>query len=167
MQADVQLRELILIRALRMVLYTIATTASLLGLWGILANLAIPLMPDFGNSQWNFDGPFEKWNDMGIPEEPRQEPRIPWWAISFQTPCPYLDPLLAGPVGYGFYALCFGWGMGTILLLRFYFRSFTGRGFWPVFLFWLGWLIGLGGIVANVLLFVWIARDVARAGFIS
>jgi hypothetical protein len=150
-----------------MVLYATAAAVSLLGLWGILANLAIPLMPDYGKTQWNFFGPFEKWNDTGIPEEHRQEPRIPWWAISFQTPCPYLDPLLAGPVGDGFYALCFSWGLGTIILLRFYFRSFTARGFWPVILFWAGWLIGLGGIVAHVLVFVSIARDVARAGLTS
>jgi hypothetical protein len=137
------------------------------GIVGILANLAIPLMPDYGNTQWNFFGPFEAWNDTDISGERHRDLRIPWWAISSQTPCPYLDPLLAGPVGYGFYALCFSWGMGTIVLLRSYFRSFAERGFWPVFLFWAGWLIGLGGIVAHVVIFVSIAREAARAGLTS
>jgi hypothetical protein len=156
-----------MIKALRMVLYATAATAALLGLWGIVANLAIPLMPDYGNTEWNFFGSFEEGNNMGNPEEHSRELRIPWWAISFRTPCPYLDPLLAGPVGNGFYALCFSWGMGTMILLRLLLQSFTGRGFWPGFVFWTGWLIGLGGIVAHVLFFVSIAREAARAGLTS
>lgn len=147
-----------------MVLYATAATASLLGLWGILANLAIPLMPDYGNTQWNFFGPFEEWNDSGIPGASRHELRIPWWAISFQTPCPYLDPWLAGPVGYGFYALCLTWGLGTVMILRRHLRSNAGRAFWPGPLFSALWLSGLGAIIALVLFFVSVAQEAARAG---
>jgi hypothetical protein len=153
-----------MLRVFRATLYTIAALALLLGLWGILANLAMPLMPDYGKTGWNFFGPFEKWDASGPSAGHRHEIRIPWWAISFQTPCPYLDPYLAGPVGYGFYALCCTWGMGTILLLRSGLRSFAGRVFWPVFLFGAWWLIGLGGIVAHVMFFVSMARETHRAG---
>jgi hypothetical protein len=152
--------------ALRVALYVIAAATCLLGLWGVLANLAIPLMPDYGKTQWNFFGPFEHWNPH-VPLE-RERPLAyagpPWWAISFRTPCPYLDPWLAGPVGYGFYALCLTWGLGTLILLRAHLRSITGRAFWPVSLFGVWWLSGLGGILALVWFFVSIARAAARAG---
>src|SRR5262249_55218614 len=142
-------------RALRAVLYTIAALTFLLGLWGILANLAIPLMPDYGKTEWNFFGPFEKWDDTGTLGSHRHERRIPWWALSFQTPCPYLDPWLAGPVGYGFYALCCVWGMGTMILLRWYSRSVAGR---------VCCLIGFGGIAAYLAFFAAIAAEASRAG---
>lgn len=153
-----------MIKVLRTVLYVVAATATLLGLWGILANLAIPLMPDYGNTRWNFFGPFEAWNDTGTPGGHARELRIPWWAISFQTPCPYLDPVLAGPVGYGFYALCFSWGMGTIIMLRWNLRAGAGWPFWPALPFGALWLIGLTGIVAHAVFFASIARVVALAG---
>ena len=146
-----------------MVLLAIAATACLLGLWGAVANLAIPLMPDYGKRQWNFFGPFEQWNDAGTRAEPGRELRAPWWAISFQTPWSYLDPWLAGPVGLGFYALCFTWGMGTFLVLRSSLRTATGRVVWPVILFGIWWLIALGGIIAHVLFFASIAREAVPA----
>jgi hypothetical protein len=153
-----------MIAALRVTLYVIAAAACLLGLWGILANLAIPLMPDYGKTKWNFFGPFEVWDPSPPPAKDSNLAGHPWWAISFQTPCPYLNPWLAGPVGYGFYALCLTWGLGTVIMLRSHVRSMAGRAFWPVSLFCVWWLSGLGGIVALVLFFVSIAQDVARAG---
>src|SRR5262245_22816070 len=136
----------------------------LLGLWGILANLAIPLMPDYGKTQWNFFGPFEKWNDADASAGHRHELRIPWWALSFQTGCPYLDPLLAGPIGYGFYALCWTWVLGTMILLRWCAQSTGGPVFWPVFLFGVWWFFGLGSIIACVVFFASIVREASRAG---
>ncbi len=149
-------------KGVRAVLYTIAALASLLGLLGILTNAAVPLIYD--KMEWNFFEPFEKWDGSGEAELHHPKFRFPWWAISWQTPCPYLVPYLAGPVGYGFYALCFIWGMGTIVMLRSYLCSFAGRGFWPVCLFCTWWLMGLGGIVAHVSFFVSIASEAARAG---
>ncbi|MGH7169854.1 MAG: hypothetical protein ACRELG_06230 [Gemmataceae bacterium] len=151
-----------MVKGLRAALYTIAALASLLGLWGILTNAAVPLI--YGKQEWNFFEGFEKWDDSGASGHHHPEFRFPWWAISWQTPCPYLDPYLAGPVGYGFYALCFIWGMGTIIMLRSYLRSFAGRVFWSVCLFCTWWLMGLGGIVAQVIFFVSIAREAFRAG---
>ena len=88
--------------------------------------------------------------------------RLPWWAISLHTPCPYLDPLLAGSVGDVFYALCLIWGIGTVIMLRF--RSVAGKGYWLV----CGtcWLIGLAGIIGHLLVFAFIAIDAWRAGLI-
>lgn len=153
-----------MLSAWRMALYLIAAAACVLGLWGMLANLAIPLMPDYGKTEWNFFGPFERWGSQPPSEESAAKRAIPWWAISFQTPCPYLDPLLAGPVGNGFYALCLTWGLGAMILLRWRLRSVAGRGGWPVSLLCAWWLGGLGAIVAFVLFFVSIARETARAG---
>lgn len=148
----------------RVALYAIAAAACLLGLWGILANLAIPLMPDYGNTQWNFFGAFEEWNDTGAPSGHRDELRIPWWALSFQSGCPYLDPVLAGPIGYGFYSLCCIWGLGTILLVRSYERLPAGPGGWTLFLVGALWFIGLGGILVHLLFFAAIAIEARNAG---
>ncbi len=154
-------------KGLRAALYTIAALASLLGLWGVLTNAAFPLIYGliYGKIEWNFFEGFENpWDDSGASREHRPEIHDPWWAISWQPPCPYVTVYLAGPVGYGFYALCFIWGMGTIIMLRSYLRSCAGRVFWPVCLFCTWWLIGLGGIVAHVIFFVSIASAAARAG---
>ena len=156
-----------MIGAARAILYTIAVVAVVLGLWGIVANLAIPLMPHDENARWDFYGPFADWDPSKSPDMTQKPVRHPWWALSFQTACPYLDSWLAGPVGYGFYALCLSWGLGTILLLRSYMRTMSGGLFLPRFLFGAGWLIGLGGIVAHVMFFASIAREVARAGLTS
>jgi len=152
-----------MIKALRAALYSIATIAVLLGLWGILSNVALPLLFD-GKKEWNFFEPFEKWDPSGASEDHHPQLRFPWWAISWQTSCPYLDAYLAGPVGYGFYALCLTWGLGTILLLRSYWRSVASKVFWPVLLFGTWWLIGLGGIIAHVVFFASIAIEARRAG---
>jgi hypothetical protein len=112
-----------MITALRVALYVIAAVACLLGLWGMLSNLALHLMPDHAKPSWDFFGPFERWNPSPSSRtEPDPDP-IPWWAISLRTPWPYLDPWLVGPVGYGFYALCLTWGLGTVILLRSHLRS--------------------------------------------
>jgi hypothetical protein len=153
-----------MIAALRVVLYAIAAVACLLGLWGILANLAIPLMPDYGKTQWNFFGPFDRW-DPSFPHGRASNPAgPPWWALSFQTSCPYLDPWLAGPVGYAFYTLCLTWGLGTAILLRSHLQSAANRAFWQTSLFFAWWLSALGGIVALVWFFVSVAQEAARAG---
>jgi hypothetical protein len=139
-----------MMRALRAGLYLIALLAALLGLWGIISNFAISWMPA------------EEMVPASSSKPDLYEPlHVPWWAISLQTQCPYLDPWLGGPVGYGFYGLCLAWGLGTVILLRWYARSGTGRVFWPVILFWLG---GLVGIVGHVAFFASIAREAARAG---
>jgi hypothetical protein len=151
-----------MIKALRSVLYTIAATALLLGLWGILSNAALPLT--YGKRDWNFFEQFEKWDDRGGAGEHHRKSDFPWWAISWQTPYPYLDPYLAGPVGYGFYAFCLTWGMGTMIMLRSYLRPVAGRVFWPAVLFCTWWLIGLGGIIAHVVFFACIAIEAKRAG---
>ena len=147
-----------MVKGLRAVLYTIAAAALLLGLWGALSNAAVPLI--YGQREWDFFQPFEKWGW----EAHQPQFRFPWWAISWQTPCPYLDPYLAGPVGYGFYALCAGWGLGTLLMLRGYARADAGQGGWAAFLFGAWWLIGLGGIIAHVAFFASIAAEAKSAG---
>jgi hypothetical protein len=153
-----------MITALRAGLHAIAAAACLLGLWGILANLAIPLMPDYGMAQWDFFEPYERWDPSAPLGGGHGQPRPPWWALSFQTPCPYLDPWLAGPVGYVFYALCLTWGLGTVILLRSRLRSVAGRAFWPESVFCALWLGGLGGIIALVGFFVSVAQGAARVG---
>jgi hypothetical protein len=153
-----------MITALRVGLSAIAAAACLLGLWGILSNLTLPLMPDHGKARWNFFGPFERWDPSLPPGRDPDPDRPPWWAISLQTPCPYLNPWLMGPVGYGFYALCLTWGLGTAILLRSHLRALAGRAFWPVSLFGAWWLSGLGDIVALVWFFVSVAQEAARAG---
>ncbi len=94
-----------MITALRAGLHATAAAACLLGLWGILANLAIPLMPDFGKTEWNFFGPFEDWNPSDRPERdpdrgrprggrspssPHARTSIPCWrarSAMASTPC--------------------------------------------------------------------------------
>jgi hypothetical protein len=151
-----------MIKGLRVGLYSIATLAFLLGLWGILSNVAVPLV--YGKQKWDFFGPFEEWDASLASGEGHPKFRFPWWAISWQTPCPYVTGYLAGPVGYGFYALCLIWGMGTMLLLRSHLRSVASQVFWPVFLLCTWWLIGLGGIIAHVVFFASIAIEARRAG---
>jgi len=151
-----------MIKGLRAALYTIAALAFLLGLWGILSNAALPLI--YGKQEWNFFASFESWNGSGASEEHHPESDFPWWAISWRIPCPYVTIALAGSVGYGFYALCLTWGMGTMIMLRWYLPSVAGRAFWPVFWFCTGWLMGLGGIIAHVLFFASIAIAARRAG---
>ncbi len=72
--------------------------------------------------------------------------------------------MLAGPVGYGFYALCLTWGVGTVLMLRSHLRPIAGRAFWPSSLFCAWWLSGLGGIVALVW---WFENEKVRGTFPS
>jgi hypothetical protein len=152
-----------MVAALRAVLYAIAAVACLLGLWGIAANLAVPLMPHYGQAKWDFYGPFADWDPRAAFGKEKGVVH-PWWALSFHTPCPYLDSWLAGPVGYAFYALCLTWGLGTVIILRSPPRAAPGRAFWRVGLFGAWWLSALGGIVALVLFFVSITREAARAG---
>jgi hypothetical protein len=151
-----------MVKSLRAVPYTIATLACLLGLWGILSNAAVHLV--YSQMEWNFLDSFEKPASSEAVGQHQRIARLPWWAISWQTPCPYLDPYLAGPVGYGFYAFCFIWGIGTIVMLRSWLDSFAGRVVWRVCLLGIWWLMGLGGIVAYLILFVSVARKTARAG---
>src|SRR5579875_697633 len=151
-----------MVKGLRAALYTIAALTSLVGLWGILTNAAVPLV--YGKMKWNFFDGFAKWDGSEASGQHQPTFRFPWWALSWQTPCPYLDLYLAGTVGYGFYALSFVWGMGTIIMLRSYLCSFAGRVFWPACLFCTWWLMGLGGIVAHVIFFVSIASETTRAG---
>ncbi len=153
-----------MIRTLRLTLYTIGGIAALLGLWGVLSN-AIPLiLPDSWAPKWNFFLPSEYWDASKPYKAAWFELDAFWWVLSMQVPCGYIHPWLFGPVGYGFYALCFCWGMGTILMLRRDPPSSAGRGSWLRLLFGVWWLIGLIGIVAHVMFFVSIARAAVRAG---
>lgn len=153
-----------MLTTLRTGLSVIAVAACLFGLWGILSNLSLHLLPDHGKISWNYFGLFERWDPSAPSDKDRALPCPPWWVISLQSPCPYLDPWLVGPVGYGFYALCLTWGLGTLIMLRSHLRSIAGRAFWPVALFCAWWLSGLVGIMALIWFFVSIAQEAARAG---
>jgi len=151
------------IKKLRAALYALAALVILLGLWGLLSNIAVPLV--YGKQPWNFFEAFEVWDEPAASAGKRPPPfRFPWWAISWQTPCPYLDPCLAGPVGYGFYSLCLSWGLGTVLILGWCLRSVSTEASWPVFLFWGWWLTGLAGVIAHLAFFASVAIEARRLG---
>jgi hypothetical protein len=154
-----------MIRTLRVTLSAIGLITALLGLWGILSNSVLYLFPDYWSMKWNLLQGIDDWDASKPFKAVPMWPRNFWWAISLDTPCPSLDPWLLGPVGYGFYALCFVWGMGSTVLLRSWLQPSPGAAFWRVFIFCAWWLIGLGGIVAHVMFFWSIAIEADRAGW--
>jgi hypothetical protein len=147
-------------RLLRALLCVVAVLVAMFGVWGVLANLAIPLMPAYGKTEWNYFASVEQWDERGGQGATGFRQRHVWWALSFQTPYPYLDPVLAGPVGYGFYTLCIAWGASTLVLLR-PSRWATHRHRQRL-LAGLCWLIALLGIMIHLVIIVLIAIDSAR-----
>lgn len=152
-------------RTFRVALGSIATLAMLLGLWGSVSNIAVTLT--YKKDPWNFFGPFESWDEPAASSSQPpsvHSPHFPWWAISFQTPCPYLDPCLAGPIGDGFYALCFCWGLGTLVILTWCWRFVSGRWTWATFLCW-GWcLVCAIAVIAHLAFFASVVISARRAG---
>jgi hypothetical protein len=128
----------------RSLLFGVAVTVGILGLWGLIANLAIPLMPDYGKTEWNF-----------FDESQSRQSHV-WWAISFQTPYAYLDPVLAGPIGYGFYTLCLAWSTTSCLLLRPSRRPGQSPLVRTI------WLVALLAIVAHLAFFAYVAVESVR-----
>jgi hypothetical protein len=152
-------------RTIRSALYAVATLAMLLGLWGIASNIALPFA--YEKRRWNFFEPFEFWDESAASSRPptsHRFPRDPWWALSFQTPCPYLDPCLAGPIGDGFYALCLSWGLGTFVVLTWCWRFVSGKATWAMFLFW-GWcLVCAIAVIAHLAFFASVVIEARQAG---